>query len=338
MNVLVPVSFSRSIDQTVEYAVDRIHPDGGSIHLVYTEPLSGESARKCYAQYRMRQLESIARTRGGDKIEVIMVRLAQDRYLSSPDDHVAAYATYAQAHDIELVIMDPGFSVDATDPVLQPVGSAFKRIDVATEIANVRTIGIPTITEFKRFVSVGIFALAFYLVVSPSVTISNLIIGTGAALLTGALFRNVVFETTPMISRTIGVFVRGMVFIPYLLAKILVANVQISYLVLHPSLPIDPHLDRIETELSGGITVTALANSLTLTPGTLTVDAVRDELLVHSITPETRWELLTGERQRAIQFVYYGTAVGTPGERIALDRVVTEAGRTDARELVGNER
>ena len=50
------------------------------------------------------------------------------------------------------------------------------------------------------------------------------------------------------------------------------ANVHVAYIVLHPKLPINPGIVRIRTALKKDTSLTVLCNSITLTPGTLTVD------------------------------------------------------------------
>jgi len=59
------------------------------------------------------------------------------------------------------------------------------------------------------------------------------------------------------------------------------ANLDLAHRVLSPSLPINPALVRIKTRLHSPLGRLLLANTITLTPGTLTVDVVDDELLVH---------------------------------------------------------
>jgi len=66
------------------------------------------------------------------------------------------------------------------------------------------------------------------------------------------------------------------------------ANLQVAYLVLHPQMPIKPGIVKVRTRLRTKMGITALANSITLTPGTLTVDAGEDgELYVHWIEVKT---------------------------------------------------
>jgi len=67
------------------------------------------------------------------------------------------------------------------------------------------------------------------------------------------------------------------------------ANIHVAYLVVHPKVPINPGIVKIKTGLTKDAGMTVLANSITLTPGTLTVDInpEKRELYVHWITVET---------------------------------------------------
>ena len=337
MNIVVPVSTSRSSDSTVRYALEAMEADDDELHLVYIETPGQASRRANRIAGLLRHARSVANTHADAPIAIETAHLASDHYLSSPHDHAAELAEYVRHNDIDLVVLDPAYSIDATDPTLQPLAHAYEWAGLEYEVADVGVGRIPPRIELTRFVAVFTLTFAFYLVVVASFATFDLTTGVLAAVIAGGIFRNVVFETTPAIESTFGVFIRGALFVPYLLAKILIANVQIAYLILHPALPIDPHLDRVRTDLTGGLSLTALANSLTLTPGTLTVDADRDILLVHSITAENRREVLTGERQRAIQFVYYGRNAVDPADRIDPGRIETVAGPVDVGELVREE-
>ena len=59
------------------------------------------------------------------------------------------------------------------------------------------------------------------------------------------------------------------------------ANLDLAARVLTPSLPINPALVEINTQLKSPLGKLLLANTITLTPGTLTVDVIDDRLLVH---------------------------------------------------------
>lgn len=72
-------------------------------------------------------------------------------------------------------------------------------------------------------------------------------------------------------------------YLAVLLQEIVRANLDVAYRVLHPKLPIKPGIVVIKTELRQDIAKTILANSITLTPGTFTLDVIGDTLLIHWI-------------------------------------------------------
>ncbi|NPV70797.1 MAG: Na+/H+ antiporter subunit E [Firmicutes bacterium] len=75
---------------------------------------------------------------------------------------------------------------------------------------------------------------------------------------------------------------------PVLLARFVFemvsANIQVARLVLHPRMPIEPRVIRFRTKLRGTSSRVMLANAITLTPGTLTLDIQGDEFVVHCIS------------------------------------------------------
>ncbi|MBN3039443.1 MAG: Na+/H+ antiporter subunit E [Candidatus Omnitrophica bacterium] len=74
-------------------------------------------------------------------------------------------------------------------------------------------------------------------------------------------------------------------YIPVFLWECLKANIDVAYRVIHPDLPIKPGIVKVKTTLQTDTALTFLANSITLTPGTLSVDIDRDNgiLYVHWI-------------------------------------------------------
>lgn len=64
---------------------------------------------------------------------------------------------------------------------------------------------------------------------------------------------------------------------------LILANVDMARRVLSPSLPINPAMVRVRTGLRSPFGQFLLANSITLTPGTLSIDIIGDELIVHWI-------------------------------------------------------
>jgi multicomponent Na+:H+ antiporter subunit E len=75
-------------------------------------------------------------------------------------------------------------------------------------------------------------------------------------------------------------------FVIYMIAlfwEIIKANLDVAYRVIHPKMPIKPGIVVIKTSLKSDIAKMILANSITLTPGTFTLDVIGDNLLIHWI-------------------------------------------------------
>jgi len=79
-------------------------------------------------------------------------------------------------------------------------------------------------------------------------------------------------------------FLYFLLYIPVFTFYCIWANLDVAYRVLHPRLPIEPGIVKVKTSLSTLTGRVALANSITLTQGTLTVDLTDDGYLyVHWI-------------------------------------------------------
>lgn len=83
-------------------------------------------------------------------------------------------------------------------------------------------------------------------------------------------------------------------YLPWLAWEVLVASVQVAYIVLHPRLPVSPRVVRIKVRYPHTVARLTLANSITLTPGTVTLDVDGDEFLVHALTETGSTDLEQG--------------------------------------------
>jgi multicomponent Na+:H+ antiporter subunit E len=86
------------------------------------------------------------------------------------------------------------------------------------------------------------------------------------------------------------------------LRALLMANVDMARRVLSPTLPIHPALVEVKTELRSPLGRLLLANSITLTPGTLSVDVNDDRLIVHWVDATPGTELVQATRTIAADF------------------------------------
>jgi multicomponent Na+:H+ antiporter subunit E len=90
-------------------------------------------------------------------------------------------------------------------------------------------------------------------------------------------------------------FVYAVIYLFVFIKELIVSNLDVARRVINPKLPIKPGIVKVKTKLNSNIAKTILANSITLTPGTLTVDIKGEYLYIHWI--EIQHEDLEGATQ-----------------------------------------
>ncbi|RLC33863.1 MAG: hypothetical protein DRZ76_03775 [Candidatus Nealsonbacteria bacterium] len=99
-------------------------------------------------------------------------------------------------------------------------------------------------------------------------------------------------------------------YIPVFFWEMVKANFDVMYRVLHPAMPIKPGIVKVKTVLKSKSGITALCNSITLTPGTLTVDVTSDGYLyihwinVKSKDVEKASQIIVGRFERILTKIF----------------------------------
>lgn len=99
-------------------------------------------------------------------------------------------------------------------------------------------------------------------------------------------------------------FSRLIKYIPWLLWQITKSACLVAYLTLHPKMPINPMVVRFHSMLPNSIAKVILGNSITLTPGTLTLDIYGDEFIVHAIVDRVEEDLVSGDMECRVGRLY----------------------------------
>jgi multicomponent Na+:H+ antiporter subunit E len=86
----------------------------------------------------------------------------------------------------------------------------------------------------------------------------------------------------------------------WMLVEIVKSSLEVVRIVLDPKLPISPKVVYLDAKPKGPIGQVILANSITLTPGTVTLDVFNDRLCVHCLTSEGARALESGDANRRI--------------------------------------
>jgi len=129
------------------------------------------------------------------------------------------------------------------------------------------------------------FVLGFiiWMLLTWSVDVQVVVAGLIASAVVAILFHEILPKEHLVFISPIRLF-WVLVYLPVFFYYVMKANLDVVYRALHPKMPIKPGIVKIKTNLKTESGITALANSITLTPGTLTVDLTDDGFLyVHWI-------------------------------------------------------
>ena len=98
-----------------------------------------------------------------------------------------------------------------------------------------------------------------------------------------------------------------LLYLPWLFYQICVASIEIAYIVLHPRMLdfLDPRLIRFRTRLKTNFSKFIFAQSITLTPGTITVNMANNEFTVYVLTKKAA-ESLPGEMEARVSAALEG--------------------------------
>ncbi len=96
---------------------------------------------------------------------------------------------------------------------------------------------------------------------------------------------------------------RGLLYWPWLIKEIVVANVDVAKAILGMTDDIRPSLFTVKASQRTDLGRTIYANSITLTPGTVTIGMDADEFTIHALTPGARDGLGTGDMDRRVTAV-----------------------------------
>jgi multicomponent Na+:H+ antiporter subunit E len=129
--------------------------------------------------------------------------------------------------------------------------------------------------------------LVLWLALTQDVSAPEIIAGCVVALVASILGARI-YSTLGLPPLSLKRIVYSIAYIGVLFWEIIRANIDVAGRVLHPKLPISPGIVIIRTTLKSNIARLILANSITLTPGTFTLDVAGDKLLIHWIDVRAR--------------------------------------------------
>ena len=156
-----------------------------------------------------------------------------------------------------------------------------------------------------RYLALFILTFGFWLLLTFDLSLPNLLVGAAAALVRSLLFTRHFFHKVVKFIQPVRYFWL-LVYLVIFTWECIKANFDVAYRVLHPAMPIKPAIVKVKLELQSDFARTMLANSITMTPGTIAVDIVGDVLYVHWIyvssdKPEEYSQKIVGRFEKYIK-------------------------------------
>ena len=121
-----------------------------------------------------------------------------------------------------------------------------------------------------------------WLLLTWSLDVQNVVAGLIVAVIGEILIGNLFFDNPVKMLDPRRIF-WFLYYILVFLMHMAKANLDVAYRVLHKDVPIRPGIVKVKTTLKSDLGLTFLANSITLTPGTLTIDIIGDDMYIHWI-------------------------------------------------------
>ncbi len=146
--------------------------------------------------------------------------------------------------------------------------------------------------RLKTFMGTFLLLFLFWLALTWSLHYQSIIAGLLICFVVALFCRDILIYSEERIKISPEVIFKFLIYLVNLFIDIIKANIQVALIVLNPKMPISPTLIEFKTQLKTDLDKVILANSITLTPGTLTVDLEDDVFLVHALTRQNALEVV----------------------------------------------
>ena len=157
---------------------------------------------------------------------------------------------------------------------------------------------------FMRYLYTFLLMFGFWLLLSGKFDLFHLPLGLISSLLVSWMSSDLLFIDNAKKGRLIEVY-RFILYIPWVLKEIVLSTLHVTWLALHPAMKekIDPRMVNFKTRLKTDVARVTLANSITLTPGTITVRIEDDVFTVHALSDKVA-SGLPGEMEDRIARIF----------------------------------
>jgi len=155
-----------------------------------------------------------------------------------------------------------------------------------------------------KYILIFIVLFLHWIIWSGKFDVFHLSLGVLSCALVTFMSHDLYFKREKLSPRIIVKAFRFIKYVPWLLYQIILSNIHVASLVLSPKMPIDPKIIRYKTRLKDDIALVTFANSITLTPGTITADIRDGEYIVHALSRKVADDLMSGEMEDKVAYIF----------------------------------
>lgn len=159
----------------------------------------------------------------------------------------------------------------------------------------------------KKVISLCLVMFGIWILMT-GIDIQELIVGLAVSIILSVVLANYI-----NFSFGLSVVPRAVMFIvlyiPVMIIELIKANIDVAKRVLNPKLPINPGIVKVPTKIKGDAGKLVLCNSITLTPGTISLDADEENVYIHWIdvkgqTPEQHQSEISSSFEKVLGRVF----------------------------------
>lgn len=209
---------------------------------------------------------------------------------------------------------------------METTGNNLKTMEVVTPLPNdaAQTRQQPQV-HHKLLVALLEFGIlfGFWIILAGRLKFSDLVLGALAAGLVTWMSHGLVSTLFEVHARArpkaflLNQIRHWITFLPWLFFRMVVANIHVAYLVLHPRMPIEPVMLQFRTGLRKRVGRVVVGNCITLTPGTITIALDSDTYVVHALDPSSATDLLKANLQNRVARIFGESPDAPPAPRWA---------------------
>ena len=159
------------------------------------------------------------------------------------------------------------------------------------------------VEQVRHFSLAFVLLFLFWLLLSGHYDVFHIAIGFFCCLLVSYTSSDFLFVHVGA-NDTHLIIPRLLTYIPWHLYQIFISNIYLAKLVFSPLDKLNPRIMPYQTKLTNGLALVTFANSITLTPGTITVDLDEHTFYIHAIDDKVAEDLLTGEMEDRVEKVF----------------------------------